>query len=104
MKGLIVHLLQNPTQMLSYNRLNLISRLANIRDLELMTSIVSSTFQMEVVGARTPHPPCGWHHLLRKSFEGLTLKISSKICEWMKVEISFNVNFFKLYSRGREAK
>jgi len=33
----------------------------------------------------------------------LDFKISSKICEWMKVEISFIVKFFKLYPRGREA-
>jgi hypothetical protein len=29
---------------------------------------------------------------------------SSKICEWMEVEILSNVKFFKLYPRGREAR
>ena len=35
--------------------------------------------------------------------EGLSLKISSNICEWMEVKISSHVKFFKLYPRGREA-
>ena len=33
----------------------------------------------------------------------LVWKIPSNICDWMEVEISSNVKFFKLYPRGRES-
>jgi hypothetical protein len=36
--------------------------------------------------------------------KGLVWKISSKLCEKMEVEISSNVRFFTLYTRGREAR
>ena len=84
-------------------KFHFISSSAIKRALELMASILGSTFQNEEVGVRTPpllasFPP---QVCLMK---GLVWKFPSKICECMEVEISTIVKFFKLYPRGTEAR
>ena len=72
-----------------------ISRSVVKKGMELMANTVGFAFGKEEVVASSPPQV-----LLMKD---LIWKFSSKISEWMKVKISSNVKFFKLYLREREA-
>lgn len=84
-------------------KFHFISRSVFKRALELMANTLTSTFQKEVVGSLILpfgiiSPP---QVLLMKD---LVQKTSSKLYEWMEVEISSIVKFFKLCRGGIEAK
>jgi hypothetical protein len=61
-----------------------------------------STFQKEEVGVQTPLSAPSSLQVL--SNEGLSLKFSFKIYEWMEVEISSNWNFPSSTQGGKKPK
>ena len=91
------------TQMLSYNQLNFI--LFQDRQKGLGVDGCPWFYVLEGRGGSS-NLPVGIISFVSPSNEGLlSLKISFKIHEWMEVEVSSNLKFFKLYlRRRREAK